>query len=79
MMLLSGCSSPIENTQVSVITLLPPLGLISRCHKPAVIGKTPAETAADDVPRLKVALADCASQANDYLTWRAEQAMTLTP
>ncbi|WP_252895610.1 hypothetical protein [Photobacterium phosphoreum] len=40
-----------------MITLLPPLGLISRCHKPQVIGKTPAETAADDVPRLKVALA----------------------
>lgn len=79
MMLLSGCSSPIEHTQVSVITLLPPLGLISRCHKPQVIGKTPAETAADDVPRLKVALADCARQVDDYLTWRADQAMTLTP
>lgn len=78
MMLLSGCSNPINPVQVEVITLLPEPGLITQCNKPKLTGTTPAQTAADDVPRLKLALSQCAAQAQDYLTWYAEQAALLT-
>lgn len=78
MMLLSGCSNPINPVQVEVITLLPDPGLITQCNKPKLTGTTPAQTAADDVPRLKLALSQCAAQAQDYLTWYAEQAALLT-
>ena len=78
MMLLSGCSTPINPVQVEVITLLPETGLITQCNKPKLTGTTPAQTAADDVPRLKLALSKCAAQVQDYLTWYAEQAALLT-
>ncbi|WP_240000615.1 hypothetical protein [Photobacterium kishitanii] len=78
MMLLSGCSNSINPVQVEVITLLPEPGLITQCNKPRLTGTTPAQTAADDVPRLKLALSQCAAQAQDYLAWYAEQAALLT-
>ncbi|PST95750.1 hypothetical protein C9I87_08675 [Photobacterium iliopiscarium] len=77
-MLLSGCSTPINPVQVEVITLLPETGLITQCNKPKLTGTTPAQTAADDVPRLKLALSKCAAQVQDYLTWYVEQAALLT-
>ncbi|HIF9091452.1 Rz1-like lysis system protein LysC [Photobacterium damselae] len=68
-MLLSGCSNPIEY-RTKVITVLPPVGLVTPCYKPKITGTTPAETAAEDVPRLKAALSNCAAQATDYIEWR---------
>lgn len=73
LMLLSGCSSHIEPTQVEVITILPEPGLITLCDKPRLMGTTPAQTVAEDVPRLKVALSECAAQASEYLKWYANQ------
>ena len=78
MMLLSGCSNLINPVQVEVITLLPEPGLIMQCNKPILTSTTPAQTAADDVPRLKLALSQCSAQAQDYLTWYVEQAALLT-
>ncbi len=68
-MLLSGCSNPIEY-RTKVITVLPPVGLVTPCYKPKITGTTPAETAAEDVPRLKAALSHCANEVNDFLNWR---------
>ncbi|SKC30697.1 hypothetical protein CZ809_00174 [Photobacterium piscicola] len=69
MILLSGCSSRIEPTRVDIIYLLPEPWLVTACNKPKLIGKTPAETISEDLPRLKNALSNCAKQVDDYLRW----------
>lgn len=71
-MLLSGCSNPIEY-RTKVITSIPPAALVSPCYKPKVLGTTPAQTASEDVPRLKAALSNCAAMVDEYLKWRQAQ------
>lgn len=73
MMLLIGCSNHIEPVRVEMITVLPEPWLITACHKPKIIGKTPAQTIAEDFPRLKKALSNCAQQVDDYLQWYEQQ------
>lgn len=69
MMLLNGCSSLTEPVQIELITVLPEPWLITACNKPKLIGKTPAQTIAEDLPRLKYALSECAQKVDDYLQW----------
>jgi hypothetical protein len=52
--------------------MLPPAGLVVPCNKPAVIGTWP-EVVAEDIPRLKAALGECATQADEYLKWRTSK------
>ncbi|PJC88297.1 hypothetical protein CSW98_01480 [Vibrio sp. HA2012] len=52
--------------------ILPPAGLIVPCAKPAVIGTWP-EVVTEDIPKLKSALGECATQADEYLKWRKQR------
>ncbi|OBU23823.1 hypothetical protein C0Z01_02880 [Photobacterium kishitanii] len=72
-MLLIGCSNHIEPARVEIITMLPEPWLITACNKPKIIGRTPAQTIAEDLPRLKNALSNCAKQVDDYLQWYEKQ------
>ncbi|MCP4956336.1 MAG: hypothetical protein GY919_12090 [Photobacterium aquimaris] len=72
-MLLIGCSNRIEPTRVEIIKVLPEPWLITACNKPKMTGKTPVQTIAEDLPRLKNALSNCAKQVDDYLQWYEKQ------
>ncbi len=78
MMLLSGCSNHIDPTHIEIITMLPEPWLITVCNKPKLMGKTPAETISEDLPRLKNALSECAQQVDDYLKWYEVQQKIIT-
>jgi hypothetical protein len=69
--LLTSCASHTE-TIVKTEFMLPPAGLVVPCNKPAVIGTWP-EVVAEDIPRLKAALGECATQADEYLKWRTSK------
>lgn len=71
--LLTSCASPTETqSQIASEFLLPPAGLVVPCNKPAVIGTWP-EVVTDDIPKLKSALGECATQADEYLKWRKQR------
>ncbi|PWI34847.1 hypothetical protein DI392_00775 [Vibrio albus] len=69
--LLTSCASPTE-TVVQTEYILPPAGLVVPCEKPAVIGTWP-EVVTEDIPKLKSALGECATQADEYLKWRKQR------
>ncbi|WP_181316215.1 Rz1-like lysis system protein LysC [Photobacterium iliopiscarium] len=73
MMFLIGCSTRIEPARIEIIHLLPEPWLITACNKPQLVGKTPAQTISEDLPRLKNALSNCAQQVDDYLRWYEKQ------
>ncbi|WP_295894129.1 hypothetical protein [uncultured Vibrio sp.] len=54
-----------------MIVQLPPAGLLVPCDKPTVLGTWP-EVVTQDIPKLKVALSECAAQNEDYFQWRAQ-------
>ena len=66
---LTGCANHTEIVKTEVVKILPPSGLVVPCHKPLVVGVNPAETV-EDLLRLKSALSQCSTQADDYLKWR---------
>ena len=66
---LTGCANHTEIIKTEVVKVLPPSGLIVPCYKPLIVGKCPTETV-EDLLRLKSALSQCSTQADDYLRWR---------
>lgn len=74
-LLLSSCAHHTETVSTVSEPIFPPAGMIVPCEKPLIIGTWP-EIITNDIPKLKRALSECASQTEEYLQWRTEREQT---